>query len=134
MNTKQVIIIRKDLHMRTGKIAAQVAHGSMSFLTKLGIVYNTSPWNYFRTSIENEHSDEITHWLENSFRKICVYVNSEQELDEIHQKALYKGLISHIVIDNGATEFNGVLTKTVVCIGPHEDSKFSGLTDHLPLL
>jgi PTH2 family peptidyl-tRNA hydrolase len=32
-NYKQIIIARKDLHMSPGKLAAQVAHGSMAFLT-----------------------------------------------------------------------------------------------------
>lgn len=30
---KQVIIVRKDLGMSTGKICSQVSHGSMAFLT-----------------------------------------------------------------------------------------------------
>jgi PTH2 family peptidyl-tRNA hydrolase len=64
---------------------------------------------------------------------VC-YVDSELELEDLHQKALDKGMISHMIEDNGATEFNGVKTKTCVAIGPAEDSKFVGLTDHLPLL
>ena len=78
--------------------------------------------------------NEIAHWLRNSFRKICVYVNSEEELVAVHQKALDSGLMSHIIGDNGLTEFNGVKTKTAVAIGPAWDSKFEGITDHLPLL
>ena len=31
---KQIIIARKDLNMSPGKLAAQVSHGSMAFLTK----------------------------------------------------------------------------------------------------
>ena len=61
-------------------------------------------------------------------------MNSEEELVAVHQKALDSGLISHIVEDNGATEFHGVKTLTVVSIGPAWESKFEGLTDHLPLL
>ncbi len=129
MNTKQVIVVRKDLNMRKGKIAAQVSHGSMSFLTKgARIVDRGGMFHIIERMIPNENTEEIKHWLTNSFRKICVYVNSEEELDAIHQKALDNGLISHMIIDNGATEFNGILTKTVIAIGPHEDSKFEGIT------
>lgn len=144
MNTKMTIVVRKDLKMRTGKVAAQVAHASMAFLTKKGeMVHAVSEgWSkpnhyfYFRNDevlIEN-FFDEIDHWLENSFRKIVCYVNSEEELREIYQKALDKGLIAHIIEDNGATEFNGVKTLTACSVGPHWDSKFEGITDHLPLL
>jgi len=83
-------------------------------------------------SIEN--AEEIYYWLQNSFRKICVYVNSEEELKDLHQKALDKGLMSHMIEDNGATEFNGVKTLTCLAIGPHYDQRFEGITDHLPLL
>jgi len=139
MNTKQVIVIRKDLNMRTGKIAAQASHASMAFLTK-GMRasythdYSTTLGVFETRHYNTEQAEEITHWLENSFRKICVYVNSEEELHELHQKALDNGLISYLIEDNGATEFNGVKTFTALAIGPHFCHKFEDLTDHLPLL
>lgn len=134
-NTKQVIVIRKDLNMRKGKIASQSSHASMAFLTKNMEWFMGNDGVHFESSSFNmENSEQIIHWLKNSFRKICVYVNSEQELEEIHQKALDSGLVSHIIEDNGATEFNGVKTKTAIAIGPHWDSKFEGITDNLPLL
>jgi len=135
-NTKQVIVIRADLNMRKGKIAAQASHASMSFLTKSGsTVFDDHHWAYYRTS--NFNKDwvyELAHWLNNSFRKICVYVNSQEELEAVHQKALDSGLISHLIIDNGATEFNGVPTMTCCAIGPAWGCKFKDITDHLPLL
>lgn len=136
-NTKQVIVVRADLNMRKGKIAAQASHASMAFLSKDGSVlanYNTFTGSHFWKDIADENVDEINHWLENSFRKIVCYAVTEKELLAIHQKALDNGLISHIVEDNGATEFNGVKTLTACAIGPHWDSKFIGITDHLPLL
>jgi len=136
MNTKQVIVIRKDLNMRKGKIAAQASHASMAFLTKYGqFGYCKDNENIFYTdNFEEDLRIEIDHWLKNSFRKICVYVNSQEELEEVHQKALDAGLISHLITDNGATEFNGVPTMTCCAIGPHWDEKFKGITNHLPLL
>jgi peptidyl-tRNA hydrolase, PTH2 family len=145
MDTKQVIVIRKDLNMRKGKMVAQGSHASMAFLTKNGGIQNLqgshdpcdhNPYSFFESAkIKNrENSKEINDWLKNSFRKIVCSVNSEQELEELHARALEKCLISHLVIDNGATEFNNVPTKTCLAIGPHEESKFFGLTDHLPLL
>lgn len=131
MNTKQVIVIRKDLKMRRGKEAAQASHASMSFLTKQAM-FGTGHFIYKIEPMDFRFEAEM--WLKTSFRKICVYVNSEQELDELHAKALGKGLTSHLIVDNGATEFKGVPTKTCLAIGPHEDSRFEGITNHLPLL
>jgi PTH2 family peptidyl-tRNA hydrolase len=145
MNTKQIIVMRKFKSLRTGKYIAQACHASMAFLTRQGgMIHNEEFGEYgsqFTTYLfENcgkhmkQNFDEIDHWLKNSFKKVVVYVDNEEELVAIHEKALAAGLISHLVEDNGATEFNGVKTKTAVAIGPHSDDKFEGITDHLKLL
>lgn len=140
MDTKQVIIWRNDLKVRTGKKMAQGSHASMAFLTKQmfrRVVNDDCHYDYselVNNDYEEYIKDEIFDWLQNSFKKIVCYVNSEEELDELHQKALEKGLLSNLIIDNGATEFNGVKTKTCLAIGPAKSEKFVGLTDHLPLL
>ena len=145
-NTKQIIVLRKFSGLRTGKYASQAAHASMSFLTKKGdiaCIMDTVECPHsnavYRTFFANhddcfrKHYGAIKHWLSNSFRKIVCYVESEEELRELHQKALDKGLMSHIVEDNGATEFGGVKTVTALAIGPHWDEDFVGLTDQLKL-
>ena len=96
MNTKQVIIWNNALKCRKGKIGSQCAHASMAFLTK-DVMCGTGHFVY---KIPMEHKLECELWLKTSFRKIVCYVNSEEELMEIHQKALDAGLISHLVIDN----------------------------------
>lgn len=124
---KQVIVIRSDLKMRRGKEIAQGSHVSMSFLVqrikdkKNGLIY------------EQDFSEEERTWLDGSFTKICLKVNSEQELFEIHEKAKAAGLTSHLIIDNGTTEFKGVKTPTAVAIGPHESDKINLVTSHLAL-
>lgn len=117
-------------------MCAQASHASMAFLTRDMVkcyMGATLPSFVTDTFLVGE-SIAIEHWLKNSFRKIVCYVNSEEELITLHEKALSSGLISHLIEDNGATEFNGVKTKTVVAIGPAWEEEFIGITDHLPLL
>ena len=140
-DTKQVIVIRKDLNMRKGKIAAQASHASMAFMTRHIMFCDAIPPEGISPMYEGivylrdeEFFNEVKDWMQNSFRKICVYVNGEEELEFIHALALEKGLVSEMIIDNGATEFKGVLTKTCIAIGPHIDQSFEGITDQLPLL
>ena len=135
-NTKQVIVIRKDLNMRKGKIAAQASHASMAFLTAKSWIScpdNGTYW-FCGPQLTLDFARELSDWLSNSFRKICVYVNSEEELELVYEAACQAGLITNMIIDNGVTEFHGVPTKTAVAIGPHFDEKFEGITDGLPLL
>ena len=96
MNTKQVIVIRKDLNMRKGKMCAQASHASMSFLTKNMEMWGDAP-NVdsvkCETLINFKDWVEVCHWLNNSFRKICVFVNNEEELDALYDKADRKSVV-----------------------------------------
>lgn len=139
MKTKQVIVIRKDLNMRKGKLAAQVAHGSMAFLTKGGVddIYGIKHKNEMRFAtdwINVDFAREIKAWLECSFKKIVCYVETENDILNLFGRACDAGLVAHIVTDSGLTEFHGEETITCVAIGPHEDSRFEGVTDDLPLM
>jgi PTH2 family peptidyl-tRNA hydrolase len=113
---KQVIVMRRDLGMRTGKMIAQGAHASMVAI------------------IHNNHDDRVKNWISTRFAKIVVYVKSEEELLELHMQAKMRGMISHLITDAGFTEFNGVATNTCIAIGPDLVENFDGLTDKLPLL
>jgi PTH2 family peptidyl-tRNA hydrolase len=127
MNVKQVIVVRKDLSMRRGKEIAQGCHSSISFLTKR--MKNVDSKG--RTEIKLS-SAEI-EWIESGFAKICVRVNSEEELIEIYKKAIAAGLECHLIIDSGKTEFDGVPTKTCLAIGPDESHKIDKVTGDLQL-
>ena len=123
---KQVLVIRKDLNMRKGKIASQAAHASMSAILS----------NSIRTddTIVIHLDNRIKPWLVNSFTKICVSVNSEQELLDLYNKAKENKLICSLIKDNGTTEFNGVATYTAVAIGPDKIDIIDKITGALPLL
>lgn len=134
---KQVIVVRKDLNMRKGKIAAQSAHASMSFLTSrikkdLGDI---RPAIYRKTTpVDIELTSEEIQWLDDGFAKIVVYVDSEKELLDVYHKALAAKLTAHIIKDSGHTEFHGVPTLTCLAIGPHSVEKIDPITGNLPLM
>lgn len=134
---KQVIIVRKDLNMRKGKMCAQVAHASMKVFLDLckigslhdddGSILNTHTFYYKSDSMWNK-------WLNGLFTKIVVSCDSEQELEELYQKAKDSRLPCSMIVDAGLTEFNGVPTKTCIAIGPAEPTLIDEITKHLKLL
>lgn len=139
MFTKQTIVIRADLGMSKGKMIAQSCHASMAFLTKYleqrhEVSEDTFSIDHDTLISKNLDPHEIEDWLHNSFTKICLYVNSEEELQTVHEAAWAAGLHSVMITDNGKTEFNGVLTKTCIAIGPHEASRIDVVTKGLKLM
>jgi len=131
---KQVIVIRKDLNMRKGKMVAQGAHASMKFILDRGY-YGRSELD----SPEEFHSIGITEpaiksWMQGLFTKVCVSVDSEEELISIYEKAKDAGLVVSIITDAGLTEFAGVPTKTCIAIGPNWSEEVNEITGHLKLL
>jgi len=80
--TKQVIVMRckypdgkgGTTGLRKGKMIAQACHASMAFIT--------------RRLDKNEPITQVQKdWLDNSFTKICVGVDTEQELLDVAEKA-----------------------------------------------
>lgn len=121
MNTKQILVVRKDLNMRKGKLAAQCCHASMSFITR-------------RMQTKEPITEVQQVWLDNSFTKICVSVDSEQELIDLYEIANQHKIEAHLITDNGRTEFHGVPTKTCLALGPDYENILDPICGHLKLL
>lgn len=136
---KQVICVRKDLRnsegqkIRTGKLCAQVAHASMKVFLDRKIVpfqeYPMIPSNTLMIPL----TEEMQQWVYGEFTKICVGVNSEQELLDIHKAAVEKGLPCSLIQDAGHTEFKEP-TYTTVAIGPAKAEAVDEITGKLSLL
>lgn len=127
MSHKQVLIMRKDLNMRKGKMIAQGAHASLgAILGQCTRVNNTLQLALTDPRIEP--------WINDSFKKICVSVSSEQELLDLESKAVTAGLITCLITDSGLTEFGGIKTLTCLAIGPDLEDSINAITGHLPLL
>jgi len=127
--TKQVIVIRRDLRMRRGKEIAQGAHASTAWLADRvvqGIMPNGAVDHVVLSPAERS-------WLETSFRKVTVKVNSEDELMAVYRKAIEAGLVVHLVTDRGLTEFGGIPTRTCLAVGPDYDDLVDPVTGDLEL-
>ena len=113
-NFKQVIVVNKSLGMSQGKLAAQVAHASIlsMFEAPEGIVCG---------------------WLDNSYPKIVLQVETTQDLFALQEKANELKLPSAFVIDEGRTELsNGSIT--CLGIGPSTKELIDEVTGKLRLL
>lgn len=123
---KQVIVLRKDLNMRKGKMVAQGSHASLAAILHRGVEIGGS--------LCIPLDSDIGPWLQGRFTKICVSVSSEAELQAIYDKAEEAGLPCAIIRDSGFTEFHGVPTLTAAAIGPGPVERVDAITGGLPLL
>ena len=130
---KQVIVVRKDLNMRKGKIGAQCAHASMKVLMDYAIKPK-GPDHLKSWIIMAENGSPLELWLNGIFTKICVYCESEVELLKYYTLAKLNGIMCAMVTDSGATEFHNHPTNTCIAIGPDFADKIDEITGHLNLL
>lgn len=128
---KQIIVMRKDLGMRKGKMIAQGGHAVLNvFLQRIQeVVINDNEKGHLIHLTE-----EMEEWMNGYSTKICVGVDSEEELLHIYEQAKENDLPVSIVTDAGLTEFGGVPTKTCIAIGPADSKAIDEITSHLKLL
>jgi PTH2 family peptidyl-tRNA hydrolase len=111
---KQVILVRKDLKLPKGKMAAQAAHASVSAVLK---------------------SDQkmVQKWNSEGMGKIVLYVENEKELNKFEKDARKAGLKCALITDAGRTT---IAPGTVTClgIGPDDEDKIDALTGDLKLV
>ena len=132
---KQLIIARKDLNMSAGKLAAQVSHASMAFLTNklkeplsfVRIDCEKNPHCYLEIKIDSGLYDE---WINGSFTKIvCQAKNKTQIMKAVtiaQELNLVEGKDYFLIRDNCLTELEPEDEdgRTLTCIGfvPMESS------------
>ena len=111
---KQVMIVRTDLKMRRGKIAAQCCHGSIGAYKKTD-------------------ANKIRKWENEAYAKVVLKVQTKEELLELKRKADEKGISNYLVIDAGRTQIP-TSSVTVLALGPDEDEIIDEVTGDLKLL
>lgn len=139
---KQLLVIRKDLNMRKGKLASQAAHASLQSLfsnvvriNRPQTVYSNDP--EIKTVVNKYYAipylDDVKEWFETGCTKICVSVNDGKELVNIYEQAYNSGLRCVLIKDAGRTEFKEA-TLTAVGIGPDLSDEIDKITGKLLLL
>ena len=136
--SKMMIVMRRDLKMRKGKIAAQAGHACIdAILMALKKEGRMNDFEMTSDGLTLKTTDKtvtpLSDWFLFGCAKVCVYVDSEQELLAIAQNASEKGIISSIITDAGMTEFHGVPTKTCLALEPLPAEVADELTGNLPL-
>ncbi|MDI6730289.1 MAG: peptidyl-tRNA hydrolase Pth2 [Candidatus Altarchaeum sp.] len=109
---KQIIVVRNDLKLSKGKLAAQVAHAAISAA---------------------EISKFKKQWLAEGQKKVVVKCESLDVLLEIYERSKKSSIATSLIQDAGMTE---IPPETITCIGigPDEEEKIDKITKNLKLL
>jgi len=110
---KQAIVARADLGMGEGKLAAQVAHASL-------------------TAYEHAEDSAARDWKRGGQKKVVLKVDGERALFELQERAKTAGLPTGLVRDAGHTQLDPD-TPTAVAIGPAADDAVDEITGSLSL-
>ena len=115
-NVKQVIVVRTDLDMGKGKIAAQVGHACV-----LGAEY-----------VRKSKPEWFSEWWKGQ-EKIVLKVSNLKELEQVKLGAIEIGVPWSEVTDAGHTQ---IAPGTVTCIslGPAPEEKIDKITGDLKLM
>jgi len=120
MSVKQVIIVPKDVKMSKGKMAAQVAHASVTNMLKMvGGRYMAQ-------------RDLVTDWAASGMTKVVLEVPTTIDLMKVLHNAQGKDVVTCVIRDAGNTELEPGTT-TCVGIGPASEELLDTITGELKL-
>jgi len=111
---KLVILVRQDLKLPKGKLAAQAAHAAVESTLKSGKL-------------------KVVAWRAQGQKKIVLKVKDEKELLKYMQLAKDDGLKTALITDAGKTVI-APGTKTCVGIGPDNENSIDNITGELPMM
>ena len=111
---KQVIVVRNDLKMSKGKMAAQVSHASVETILKA-------------------NREDVNKWRAQGMKKVVLKVETLKELQKIKQDAEDHGIVNALIQDAGHTELTPG-TLTCVGVGPDKEEKVDAITGHLKMV
>ncbi|KAI9849007.1 MAG: hypothetical protein M1837_005898 [Sclerophora amabilis] len=117
---KLVLVVRTDLGMGKGKMAAQCSHATLACYKAL-------------TRSSTTAKQVLKRWERQGQAKVALQVGSEDELQLLHAQALSLGLCAEIVHDAGRTQI-AAGSATVLGVGPGPKGIIDQVTGSLKLL
>ena len=116
MEFKLVIVVREDLKISPGKMAAQVGHAAVSCALRA----------------KDKDKRLFSNWMDEGQRKVVLKVGGLPELERIERMAGSAGLIASRIVDAGLTE---IPPGTVTClgVGPAREADVDKITGNLKL-
>jgi PTH2 family peptidyl-tRNA hydrolase len=115
MPMKLSLVVRTDLGMGRGKVAAQVAHAAVAAV------------------LRNHGSPALVRWLRDGQPKVVLKVNGADELGTVCDAAASAGLPVEVVLDAGRTQV-APGTATCCAIGPATAEDIDRVVGTLSLL
>lgn len=113
---KMVIVVRGDLKMRPGKVAAQVGHGVLAA---------------YKLALKNTPA-AVTEWEYIGQMKVVVRCETQKELMDVYHQAVKMGVAAEYIQDAGRTQVEpGSIT--VCAVGPARADIVDQITGHLKL-
>ncbi len=113
---KQVIVVREDLKLGKGKMAAHVAHASLAAYQK----------------VNRSHPEVVEDWESWGEKKVVVGIRGESAIIELYER-VKREIPCELIRDAGLTQIEPG-TITALGIGPWNDEKIDKFTGHLKLL
>ncbi|KAI8143113.1 peptidyl-tRNA hydrolase PTH2-domain-containing protein [Fennellomyces sp. T-0311] len=114
---KMVLVVRTDLGMTKGKVAAQCGHATLACYKAAS---KTNP-------------DVLRAWERSGQAKVALKIDSEEKLLELQAIALSMNLTAQSICDAGRTQI-AAGSRTVLGIGPGPVELINSVTGHLKLL
>jgi PTH2 family peptidyl-tRNA hydrolase len=114
---KQAIVVRTDLGMSTGKLAAQACHASLGSSEEA----------------RRRSRGGWSRWQAEGGRKIVLAVASKEELMDVWERAGSLKIPRYMVVDKGLTEIPPG-SETAIGLGPVTSTKLDKVTGNIPLL
>ncbi|PRT54687.1 Peptidyl-tRNA hydrolase 2, mitochondrial [Wickerhamiella sorbophila] len=113
---KMVLVVRRDLPMTKGKVAAQCAHAALACYEEA----------------QKSNPDFLSTWKKAGQAKITLQCDSEAELRRLEVRAARLGVTACAIVDAGRTQIDPGTT-TVLGVGPAPVTLVNEITGHLKL-